>query len=166
LPLRSVVGINAALAPPDMPGLFARPVQALARSPLLGALTAALADSDFVFDSLLRSTGSSLSPAQQALYRMFARSPVHATAVMNMFANWNLEPLVAGLPKVTVPVTLVVGAKDEWVPPADTVRMAARLPQARIITLDGAGHLAHEDMPERVATIIASSLPPTRDGRA
>ena len=161
-PPRAVVGINAALTPPNaLLHVLSLPVQALARTPLLGALTATLAGSDWVFDSLMRSTGSRLTPAQHALYRTFARSSDHAGAVMTMFANWDLAPLVAALPSIAVRTTLIVGADDGWIPPDDTRHIASLLPHARVMTLTGAGHLAHEDRPDRVAEIIAESLPPT-----
>jgi len=158
-PPRAVVGINAALVPPNaLLSAFAPLAQAIAGSSIVGTLAAALAESDFVFDSLMRSTGSRIAPAQLALYHAFARSSVHAGAVMAMFAGWNLASLDALLPSIRTPVTLVVGDRDGWVPPSDAGRIVRRLPDARVVTLAGAGHLAHEEQPARAAEIIAGAL--------
>jgi len=51
-------------------------------------------------------------------------------------------------------LVLVVGANDRAVPPAQAERVRARLPSARIITLPGLGHLAHEEQPQRVVELI------------
>lgn len=158
-PPRAVIGINAALVPPNaLLATLAPLTQAVVGSTLVGTLTAALAESDLVFDSLMRSTGSRIAPEQLALYRTFARSSAHAGAVMSMFAGWSLGSLDALLPTIQTPVTLIVGDRDGWVPPSDAARVARRLPDARIVTLAGAGHLAHEEQPVRTVEIIAGAL--------
>jgi pimeloyl-ACP methyl ester carboxylesterase len=43
------------------------------------------------------------------------------------------------------------------VSPAESGRVAARLPDARVVTIAGAGHVVHEEMPARVAEVIASA---------
>jgi len=154
-PEAAIVGVNAALAPPNaLMSLLTPGVDLLSRTGLTGFLTAKLAESDFVFDSLMRSTGSVISKEQLALYRTFATSTEHAGAVMSMFAGWDLAALARKLPTVRNAVTLIVGLRDEWVPAADTARMAAALPHARLIEIPNAGHLAHEELPDRVADII------------
>jgi magnesium chelatase accessory protein len=156
---RAVVGINAALTPPNALLSAVTPaVHALVTSPFVGALTAALAGSDRVFDALMRSTGSRVAPAQLALYRAFARSRAHTGAVMTMFAGWDLAALERALPGIQVPVTLVVGDRDGWVPPAEAERVARRLPRARVVTIAGTGHLTHEEQPARTAEIVAAAL--------
>lgn len=150
-----IVGINAALAPPNaLMSLLTPGVELLSRSGLTGFLTAKLAESDFVFDSLMKSTGSVISREQLALYRMFATSTEHASAVMSMFAGWDLSALGRKLPTVKNAVTLIAGLRDEWIPAADTARMAAALPNVRLIEIPNAGHLVHEELPARVAEII------------
>ena len=129
-------------------------VDLLSRFGLTGFLTAKLAESDFVFDSLMKSTGSVISKEQLALYRTFATSTEHADAVMSMFAGWDLSALARKLPTVRNAVTFIVGLRDEWVPATDTARMAAALPNVRLVEIPNAGHLAHEEMPARIAEII------------
>ena len=157
-PTHAVVGVNAALTPPPALSTFFAPViRNLARSGLMGTLTALLAESDTAFRALMRSTGSTVSPAQYELYRTFARSPAHTGALMTMFASWDLTALRAGLPTLATPVTLVVGTRDEWVPPVESRLVAQILPNARVIDIAGAGHLAHEEFPDRVSEIIADA---------
>lgn len=159
-PEAGIVGINAALAPPNtLMTLLTPAVQSLAGFGIVGFLTARLAESDFVFESLMRSTGSVISREQLALYRAFATSEKHAAAVMAMFAEWNLPALAASFRAISNRVTLVFGEKDEWVPPATTALVAKALPNVEFVRLAGAGHLAHEEQPERVAEIIIASLP-------
>lgn len=158
-PVASIVGINAALAPPNaLMSLLTPGVELLTHSGLTGLLTAKLAESDFVFESLMKSTGSVISKEQLALYRAFATSREHAGAVMSMFAGWDLPALARKLPGVANQVSLIVGLRDEWVPAADTARIAKSLPHARLIELPGAGHLAHEEMPARVCEIISDAV--------
>ena len=157
-PEASVVGINAALAPPNvLMSLLTPGVDLLSRSGLTGFLTAKLAESDFVFDSLMRSTGSVIRAEQLALYRTFATSSEHAGAVMSMFSNWDLTALARKLPSINNRVTLIVGLRDEWVPAADTRAVAALLPNATFIEILNAGHLAHEELPALVSGFIENA---------
>jgi len=48
----------------------------------------------------------------------------------------------------------VVGAADRTIAPAQAERIRARLPTARIVTLPGLGHLAHEERPAEVAKLL------------
>ncbi|MGI8863511.1 MAG: alpha/beta fold hydrolase [Solirubrobacteraceae bacterium] len=64
-----------------------------------------------------------------------------------------LPSLWERLGEVQVPVTLVVGERDEkFTAIAD--QMAARLPDARVEVVPGAGHAVHLEAPERVASLL------------
>jgi 2-succinyl-6-hydroxy-2,4-cyclohexadiene-1-carboxylate synthase len=64
-------------------------------------------------------------------------------------SNW------ARLPELTMPVLLVVGARDtKYVDLAH--RMAAAMPDGRVEVLAGAGHACHLEQPEEVAHLLAS----------
>lgn len=61
------------------------------------------------------------------------------------------------LGEVVIPVLLIVGALDEkFVSIAD--RMAARLPRAEVIVVEGAGHRVHLERPEAWSRAVASFL--------
>jgi 3-oxoadipate enol-lactonase len=47
------------------------------------------------------------------------------------------------LPSITMPTLVVVGDEDTLTPPADSETMAARLPQASLVRIAGAGHLTN-----------------------
>ena len=65
-----------------------------------------------------------------------------------------LSSLWERLPEFEMPVTLVVGERDEkFMAVAD--QMARGLPDARVVAVAGAGHAVHLEAPERVAELVA-----------
>jgi magnesium chelatase accessory protein len=71
-----------------------------------------------------------------------------------MMAHWDLRRLLRDLPKLRVPLWLLVGDRDRAVPPRQAARLARRCAQAQLLRLDGLGHLAQEEAPERVARTL------------
>jgi pimeloyl-ACP methyl ester carboxylesterase len=65
-----------------------------------------------------------------------------------------LGGLTASLPAVTQPVLLVADPHDMIVPVRSTQRLAAALPDARVMMLDGPGH----HLPRRAAPQIAAAI--------
>ena len=53
------------------------------------------------------------------------------------------------LPRVTVPALVVVGEHDRVTPPGSAVGLAGALPDGRLVVLEGAGHMAMLERPER-----------------
>jgi 3-oxoadipate enol-lactonase len=53
----------------------------------------------------------------------------------------------ADLPKIAVPALLVAGTDDGTAPPSIMERMAAKIPNAEYVLLDGCGHLGPMDQP-------------------
>jgi magnesium chelatase accessory protein len=78
-------------------------------------------------------------------------------AVMTVFEHWDAPRLQRDLDRLTIPVTLVVGLNDCWVPPRDADRIAMRLIDARIVEVRDAGHFAHEDAPGEVESLVVES---------
>ena len=54
------------------------------------------------------------------------------------------------LPRVTVPALVAVGDQDRMTPPAAAVELAAALPEGRLFIVEGAGHIAMLERPERL----------------
>jgi pimeloyl-ACP methyl ester carboxylesterase len=54
------------------------------------------------------------------------------------------------LPRITVPALVVVGDQDRVTPPAVAVELAASLPTGRLFLVEGAGHIAMLERPERL----------------
>lgn len=156
---RSVLGLNAALVPlGGVAGrLFSPVAKLMASAPFVPRLFAWHANEPAVLQRLLLSTGSTLDAAGTALYRQLVSSPEHAAGALGMMANWDLDSLWRDLPRLAVPLDLVVGERDRTVPPEQATRAMARLPSAlnaQYLQLDGLGHLAHEEQPDTVARLI------------
>ena len=145
-----IVGINAALLP--LGGLagqwFSPAAKLMAAMPLVPRLFAWRAQSPAVLQRLLAGTGSTLDAEGQALYHRLVTDADHAAGALGMMANWDLPQLANDLPRLTVPLDLIVGERDRTVPPADAREAMQRLaPVARgvLTVLPGLGHLAHEE---------------------
>src|SRR5687768_5196628 len=52
------------------------------------------------------------------------------------------------LPKITAPTLIVVGADDPITPPADAERMAATIPNAKLVKIAGAAHMSNFEKAE------------------
>jgi pimeloyl-ACP methyl ester carboxylesterase len=62
------------------------------------------------------------------------------------------------LARIAVPTLILAGSRDPNAPPAGMERMAARIPGARFVVLEGAGHLAHLEQPGRFNAAIEAFL--------
>jgi magnesium chelatase accessory protein len=153
---RGLVGLNAALMPlGGMATSLFRPVAKLmARAKFIPELFAWHVADESVVRRLLEGTGSTIDAAGVALYRRVMKSPRHAASALAMMANWDLHPVSRAAPHLTVPVLLIVGAKDRTIPPADAPRFKALHAGTEVVSLPGLGHLAHEERPGEVAALI------------
>jgi magnesium chelatase accessory protein len=152
---RLLVSINGALKPfPGMAGiLFPGMARILFLNPVTPRLFAWSADTAAV-ERLIRGTGSSLDRAGLDLYRRLFRKTGHIAGALGMMANWQLDALDRDLPKLRGRVLLIVGANDKAILPDTAFAVRDRLPDARVETVRGLGHLAHEEAPDRVAGLI------------
>lgn len=156
---RRIVGLNAAVLP--LGGLagqwFSPAAKLMAALPLVPQLFAWRARDPAVLARLLEGTGSQLDVTGQALYQRLVSSPAHARGALAMMANWDLPRLATDLPRLAVRLDLVVGERDHTVPPAHAPRILAALPagsRGRLTLLPDLGHLAHEEDPISVASLI------------
>lgn len=159
----AVIGLNAALLP--MGGLagplFAPAARLLAASPSVPRWFAQSAHQPRVLRRLIDGTGSTLDETGLALYGRLVRNPVHAAGALSMMAHWDLYTLARALPRLSVPLQLVVGERDLTVRPEQAERVCERLAAAArrpVVRLPGLGHLAHEEDPARVAEIVVPWL--------
>ncbi|MGY6635060.1 MAG: alpha/beta fold hydrolase BchO [Alkalilacustris sp.] len=159
-PPGAVVGLNAALGKfRGMAGwLFPMMARALALNPLSAAVFSRTASSEASVRALIRSTGSELDARGIALYRQLLADRGHVDGTLAMMAQWNLDPLLAGLGTVRVPTLLVTGARDRAVPPRTSAEAACRMAAAEWRDEPGHGHLLHEEAPDRTAALIARFL--------
>ena len=152
-----VVGFNPALLP--FPGLAARLFPAMAKmlfvNPLAPRIFARVArGSGEVERFLIRSTGSRIDAAGVESYARLLGKSGHVAGAIGMMANWDLEALKRKLPDLETQILLVHGEADTAVPESAVRNAAAIIRGAEMHTLEGFGHLAHEEAPDRAAAII------------
>lgn len=157
---QGLISINGALLPlRGLPGwLFAPLARLLAAHALVPRLFARRATDPAAIQRLIASTGSTLDPVGVALYARLIRQPAHVAGALAMMANWDLRPLQRDLPRLAVPLVLVVGTQDHTVPPAEARKVQALLPAATVLELPGLGHLAHEEQPQTIARLATQLL--------
>lgn len=153
-----LVGVNAALLPFEgLAGqVFAPLARLMARQPWVPWLFARRAGDAAAVQRLVASTGSTLDARGLALYGRLMRSPAHVAGALAMMANWDLDGLWRDLPRLAVPLALLVGTQDATVPPAQARRVRLQLPATVLRELPGLGHLAHEEAPQQVAAVLAA----------
>ena len=77
-------------------------------------------------------------------------TPAGLAAALRGLGTGVMEPLWEQLPSLQIPVTLIVGERDEKFR-AIAARMAERLPNAHVAVIPGAGHAAQLEAPGAVA---------------
>jgi magnesium chelatase accessory protein len=150
-----IVAVNGALLPlGGLPGrIFAPLAKVLARSSFVPRALARTVDTKAI-ERLVADTGSRLDADGIAWYRELAQRPTHVAAALSMMANWDLHSLVRELPQLSVPLTLLSASGDRTIAPEQSLRVRDLLPSAQIISLPGLGHLAHEERPQDVTSIL------------
>lgn len=153
---RAIVSLNGALLPlGGMAGQFFAPLAKLLTAvPFVSDLFSRRARDPQAIERMIAQTGSTLDARSIELYRRLASNPAHVSAALGMMAHWDLRAFAAVLPRLKVPLTLVVGSQDRTIPPSQAEHVHELLPQSKIVTLLGLGHLAHEERPEECAAII------------
>jgi magnesium chelatase accessory protein len=157
-----IVSINGALLP--LGGLagqvFSPAAKLMAALPFVPTLFSWQASHPSVLQKLIDSTGSILGADGLALYGQLVRNPGHAAGALAMMANWDLPQLIQDLPRLKIPLSLIVGSQDRTVPARQANRLVALWPASsgtalpHLISLHQLGHLAHEERPELVATLV------------
>lgn len=109
---------------------------------------------------LLRDLGSNPSEEDIDFYARLFRDEGHVGATLTMMANWDLNPLVRDMPRLETPLTLVAGANDKAVPPADAEQAAKIVPQGRAVSIPNTGHLTHEEQPGKIAQLLMEAMAP------
>ncbi|MGP8303478.1 alpha/beta fold hydrolase [Streptomyces inhibens] len=64
------------------------------------------------------------------------------------------------LEKITAPTLVIGGGPTSHVPQAHLAEMTDRIPDARLVTVEGAGHLVHEERPGEFLAAVNSFLAP------
>ena len=153
---RGLVSLNGAFVAFAGVLRFLSPIaRLLAATPLAARVFAARAADAQAVQRLLDGTGSHLDAEGTALYARLVRSAGHVHGALAMMAGWQLDGLEHELARLPMPMLLIAADNDRTVPPVQAERVAARIPKrARVEHLPGLGHLAHEEDPARLDTVI------------
>jgi len=156
IPLRAVVGINAALGQFEGAAGFLFPLlaRALSVTPFVPSVISRLWGTESKVRSLLDNTGSSLDAAGVAQYLTLVRKAAHVDGTLGMMAQWRIDRLMARAPQLTVRTLLLATAGDRIVPPRVSRQAAGMLPRADYLELPGLGHMAHEEDAGAIAGAI------------
>lgn len=154
------IGIAPALQEP--PAIAIGPArwmgQQLAGSTTLLSLIAGAARSPLLARLILLQAHARLNPIDQQRYAALLRQPSHLHAALTLMSQWRLDSVTQALSQLTVPVHFIAGARDPWYPPRIVERFTAAIPTASMMSIDGAGHLPHEERPAECAAAIFAFL--------
>jgi magnesium chelatase accessory protein len=155
-----IVSLNGALRPygGSAGQVFSVLTRVLFLNPAAIALFALRARRPGAVARLIENTGSKIDEAGLALYSRLISAPGHIEGTLGMMAHWDLKPLLAEMPNVIGPVTLVTAEQDRAVPPRVAREAQALIPESTVVSLPGLGHLAHEEAPELVVKIVREAL--------
>jgi pimeloyl-ACP methyl ester carboxylesterase len=146
---------------------YPQPIAALARVigvRALGEAVLSALPSDLIVRMVLR--GAYYDPAkigedEIATYKinLADRESIHAiVSIAPHIVPPRIEPALAAIDAARVPVLLIWGRQDHFVPLSFGKRLRARLARSRLWVLNRCGHLPHYEFPERVAPAVAAFL--------
>lgn len=160
------VALNGALEP--FGGMFAplfKPMaRAAAMTPFLASAIGRRARDAGVVRRMLASTGSPLGPAGVRWYQALLTREPHVRATIRMMADWDIGGIGSSLRPIAHRCHLVAAAGDLAVPPVQARRLAMRHPGLALSEIESAGHLAHEEAPERVTGCLRAAIEGERHG--
>jgi magnesium chelatase accessory protein len=107
---------------------------------------------------IIESTGSQLDDYGLTLYARLIADRDHVEATLQMMAQWQIDPLLGRLNCIETPCHFMTGAHDRAVPPETAQTAAASIPNCRLTSFPGLGHLAHEEAPEMFSRFLSENL--------
>lgn len=151
-----VIGLNAALAPfRGVAGVIFPPMaKLLALNPVVPWVFSNVAKSRGQVRRLIDGTGSQIDSRGMALYERLITRSDHVDGALSMMALWDLEPLLAALPRLETPTCLLAADTDKTVPPDEARQLAAQHEAITFESVPGLGHLMHEEDPPGIARRI------------
>ncbi|MDG4646912.1 alpha/beta fold hydrolase [Roseibacterium sp. SDUM158017] len=160
-PIDSVIVVNGALEDFKGPAgvLFPMMARLLAMNPFSG-LFVSRGSSAAQVRSIVGGTGTELDDDALSVYTRLIARREHVEGTLAMMAQWSLKELNAALPRIGTRTLFLHGQRDQAVRPDVAERAARAMPNAALKILDGVGHLAQEEAPDRVAAEIIGFLKP------
>ena len=153
---RAIASINGALLPFGTPiGQFFSPLaKLLVSAPMVPQIMAWRGQNRATVERVILGTGSKIEPRDLDYYSRLFKNPRHVAGALGMMASWDLMKFAADLPLLNTDITLIAATNDRAISPADAITVGRLIPKARIVKVERAGHLAHEERPEEIARII------------
>ncbi len=96
--------------------------------------------------------------ALQVVVRRMADATGAAAFVREQKAIMNRIDSRPSLAAVSCPTIVVVGSQDQLTPPHFAEEMAAAVPSARLVVIEGAGHLTPLEAPEETTAVLSAFL--------
>jgi pimeloyl-ACP methyl ester carboxylesterase len=104
---------------------------------------------------------SRMPPDSFPTYSAAAAVPGTLEQVARMMCSWqhDLSALKRSLPRIAnIPTLLIWGSRDRIVDPRSAVRLKAAFTNAKLIMMDGLGHLPYEEAPEEFNRVLLEFL--------
>lgn len=157
---RHIICVNGAFRPfgGAAYGLFSRGAQWLSRTGLLPWLISKRQLSEGQIQKALSDTGSQLSGESIRCYQYLLQNRQHIQGALQMMAGWRLDALGAQLSGIEARVLLITASGDRTVAPEQSDWAAERIASASRISVPTLGHLAHEEDPIQLATLIRTAV--------
>lgn len=103
------------------------------------------------FDAPLFASEPDLAVVREAWGEIVKTDPRVRLQDLEVWASSDLRPL---LPGMSVPVAVLHGTEDRYCEPVRGETLAAALPNARLESITGAGHLAQLERPDRINALL------------
>lgn len=151
-----IVSLNGAFLPfGGVAAQFFSPLaKAMTLNPVVPRIFAWRGRAPAAVHRLIEGTGSRIDADGERCYGKLVGNAGHVAAALQMMANWNLAPLVQDLPKLKPALLLVAASNDKAIPPEVARRVHTLAPHSEVRLMPALGHLAHEEQPDSVASII------------
>ncbi len=158
--LKALILLDAAGFPPEGPPKAVPLAFRLLRYPLGRKLLASIDNTPFIQEGLKVDVAdpSVITPALVARWAKFQRAPGHRDILMSVDISSQLAATTEGLSHISVPTLVVHGEVDPLIELASSRRMAAAIPDARLLVYPRVGHLPQIEIPQRSAADVAEFL--------
>ena len=101
---------------------------------------------------------SQLTPQMMQRYHDMMLAPGVRTALLERMRQTRNSDPVARLKSITVPTLLIWGEKDAFIPVSNAQDYLKAMPQAKLVTLPGVGHVLHEEAPQASVQAVLDFL--------
>lgn len=107
---------------------------------------------------------SKLTPELRAAYERPFQVEGWDRALWHVVVATKPQGLAERLGELAVPTLVVTGDHDRVIRPADSRRLARELPGARLVVIEAAGHVPHEEQPGAVLAAVRGFLAEVGEG--